>query len=456
MEEFEVTHPDKEPSLDAEGTTSEAEDCFLHDNGLVSNPPVIDTAPVLTPPPIPVAENAGFWKRVVALCIELPILLITGVIGAGLSGGILGGIMGAAGADITYIGEVCTTLGKVYWIPFLWLYFTLFESSSWQATPGKKALGLVVKDVHGKRISFIRANARYWGKFLSMGTLFIGFIMAGFTKNKQALHDIVAGCLVTNKFPDHALSVPRNETQKDVWDPWSTAIFGVLIFLAFVITQTIIMFTFMAVNVMMDIEFDAEHYITTIESNGQFLSIATCTTAIVCISMIVLVIKRRKGPGLKEYLALYPISMRMCLTLTAIALGFILLQDSLTFLLGQPIVPQFMIDVYTTQTTPILLWIALVIGAPLFEEFFFRGFLFEGLKTAWFGEAGTIVLTSFLWTIIHLQYGLYALATIFVLGVILGTVRLKSGSLWGCVLMHGIQNLVATIETVYYVHNFPT
>ena len=80
-----------------------------------------------------------------------------------------------------------------------WLYFAAFESSRWQATPGKKILGLYVTDLNGKRISFARATGRYVGKALEQLTLFIGFLIAGFTARKQALHDIVASCLVLKK-----------------------------------------------------------------------------------------------------------------------------------------------------------------------------------------------------------------------------------------------------------------
>jgi uncharacterized RDD family membrane protein YckC len=77
-----------------------------------------------------------------------------------------------------------------------WLYFATFESSPWQATPGKKVLGLRVTDLEGRRLSFIRASGRYFGKIISSLLLGIGFAMAGFTQKKQALHDMLAGCLV--------------------------------------------------------------------------------------------------------------------------------------------------------------------------------------------------------------------------------------------------------------------
>ena len=58
------------------------------------------------------------------------------------------------------------------------------------------ALGIIVTDLDGNQISFGRANGRYWSKIVSSITLLIGYIMAGFTEKKQALHDIIAGTLV--------------------------------------------------------------------------------------------------------------------------------------------------------------------------------------------------------------------------------------------------------------------
>ena len=61
------------------------------------------------------------------------------------------------------------------------------------------ALGLKVTDMEGNRISFGRATGRYFGKIISGMILYIGYIIAGFTEKKQALHDIMANCLVTRK-----------------------------------------------------------------------------------------------------------------------------------------------------------------------------------------------------------------------------------------------------------------
>ncbi|HEX8370688.1 MAG TPA: RDD family protein [Pyrinomonadaceae bacterium] len=76
------------------------------------------------------------------------------------------------------------------------LYFAGLESSRWQSTFGKKIFGFQVGNCAGKRISTGKAVFRTFGKVLSSQILLIGYLMAFFTKNKQALHDFLAGTFV--------------------------------------------------------------------------------------------------------------------------------------------------------------------------------------------------------------------------------------------------------------------
>jgi uncharacterized RDD family membrane protein YckC len=80
-----------------------------------------------------------------------------------------------------------------------WCYFVFLESSCLKATVGKIICGILVLDKDGRRISLKRANKRYWGKLLSTLTLYIGFMLAGWTKRKRALHDFTAGTFVVKK-----------------------------------------------------------------------------------------------------------------------------------------------------------------------------------------------------------------------------------------------------------------
>lgn len=81
----------------------------------------------------------------------------------------------------------------------VWLYFALMESSKWQGTVGKRALGLKVIDLQGGRISFGRATGRFFGKWVSGFFLYIGYLMIFWTKKKQGLHDMMANTLVVRE-----------------------------------------------------------------------------------------------------------------------------------------------------------------------------------------------------------------------------------------------------------------
>jgi uncharacterized RDD family membrane protein YckC len=144
---------------------------------------------------------AGFWLRFVAFIIDaiivdialgIPIAIIFGAMGISLTSMSRPEEMVGAFFGVFFLVEMIAVAG-------IWLYYGLMESSSWQATLGKKALGLYVTDLNGQRITFGRATGRYFGKIISGMILLIGYIMAGLTEKKQALHDMMAGCLVLRK-----------------------------------------------------------------------------------------------------------------------------------------------------------------------------------------------------------------------------------------------------------------
>jgi uncharacterized RDD family membrane protein YckC len=147
---------------------------------------------------------AGFWLRFVAWIIDAIILWFVStfitlpfVAASGLRDVILNHPPQSPEELIAFMG----TFSKLFILILVikWLYYAILESSPWQATVGKKALGLEVTDMAGHRISFGRASGRFFGKIISGLILWIGYIMAGFTAQKQALHDMMAGCLVLRK-----------------------------------------------------------------------------------------------------------------------------------------------------------------------------------------------------------------------------------------------------------------
>jgi uncharacterized RDD family membrane protein YckC len=141
---------------------------------------------------------AGFWFRAAAYFLDTA--TVSFVLGATVLGPILrNNHVGPSVQDAWkfYTGDSPQATALLLLIQLVnWLYFAAFESSPWQATPGKKVFGLRVTDLEGKRVSFIRASGRYFGKLISWLLLGLGFVLAGFTEKKQALHDMLASCLV--------------------------------------------------------------------------------------------------------------------------------------------------------------------------------------------------------------------------------------------------------------------
>ena len=153
---------------------------------------------------------AGFWLRVVAALIDglltgIPIAVMMVVIFASAFPMLreLGATPNPNPFPLISLLLPRLLLLAALGLVGTWLYWSLLESSSWQATLGKKALGLYVTDLTGARLSFGRASGRFFaGRGIacvpSIGGLYflIDCIMAGVTEKKQAVHDMIAGCLV--------------------------------------------------------------------------------------------------------------------------------------------------------------------------------------------------------------------------------------------------------------------
>ncbi len=133
-------------------------------------------------------EYSGFWARAAAYIVDSAIVLAICLL---LS--IAANFAGEAGVAIAGIAVALIQL----------LYWPVLESSTHQATFGKRMLGIRVEHADGGRTTFLRALGRNVAKFISAIPLFLGFVMAAFTGRKQALHDIIAKCVVVRVGPSH-------------------------------------------------------------------------------------------------------------------------------------------------------------------------------------------------------------------------------------------------------------
>ncbi len=151
---------------------------------------------------------AGFWLRFAAHIIDYLILqFVVGLISLPFVIGMLTEIY-AATKNVNESMEIIAIAGIIMKFVFAtisisiligWLYYAMLESSKPQGTIGKMACSIKVTDIDGNKITFARATGRYFGKIISDMTLYIGYILAGFTVKKQALHDIISDCLVVKK-----------------------------------------------------------------------------------------------------------------------------------------------------------------------------------------------------------------------------------------------------------------
>jgi len=137
---------------------------------------------------------AGFWRRAAAYAMDSIILGLAMAV-------VVSALLPAEVLQRLVRGESSADWRWFFWISLFgaWLYFALLESSAWQATLGKRMLGLMVTDLDGQPVTFSRASVRYFGRILSGLPLGAGYLLAAFTPRRQALHDLLAGCLVLRR-----------------------------------------------------------------------------------------------------------------------------------------------------------------------------------------------------------------------------------------------------------------
>ena len=174
----------------------------------IPTPQRVVPALVAVPEPVRVSY-AGFWLRFLAWVIDEAMLAGVGLVLLGRlvslarAGGMLdSGFEPLDEIDDWYavLGLAATILFGIFFLVLSWLYHASMESSAWQGTIGKRALGVVVTDLNGARVNFGRATGRFFGRLVSaMIPLGFGYILAAFTAQKQALHDLMSNCLVLRR-----------------------------------------------------------------------------------------------------------------------------------------------------------------------------------------------------------------------------------------------------------------
>jgi membrane protease YdiL (CAAX protease family) len=235
------------------------------------------------------------------------------------------------------------------------------------------------------------------------------------------------------------------------WSFWATIGFSCIIGVVILFTSVIIAIGIViGVKVLMP-QLDLMEFSKDLDSNGLFLSFISFVVSPLVIGLSFLFAKIRKNITIKEYFLLNKVGWFQFLKWSLILLLFAACSDAVTSALGRPIVSDFMLKAYKTAYFPPLLWLAFIILAPLYEEILFRGFMFKGIEHSRLGPIGALLITSLAWSMLHIQYDILIIGTIFIGGLLLGWARIKTNSIYVPITMHVLENLLATIVVIVYL-----
>ncbi|MCE2423599.1 MAG: CPBP family intramembrane metalloprotease [Pseudomonadales bacterium] len=241
---------------------------------------------------------------------------------------------------------------------------------------------------------------------------------------------------------------PSGASVPTPWGFWATAGLGVAVFVAFLVIQTVVGIPFGIAIMVENPGMSTADVARTLNANSEYIAAALLATGTLGTLVVWLCAWLRRDIPVRDYMALYTPKGRALVLWLAVTVAAVALLQAATVLLGRD-TPEFVVDLYANVRLPLLLAIGIGVGAPLFEEAFFRGFLFAGWSRSRLGVSGTILLTSFVWALMHIQYGIYEIAQIFLLGIVLGAARAHTGTLAVPLAMHATINLGAHMQMVY-------
>jgi membrane protease YdiL (CAAX protease family) len=245
-------------------------------------------------------------------------------------------------------------------------------------------------------------------------------------------------------------SVPLSgaNRQPRIWKFWGTSLWGVLIFAAMFAGQfALVVGFFLAKGPPFDLA-----SIKTVASAGTVISLSVMMGLPAVLAVLWVATRVARTP-FADYLALRRSSWRDLVIGIVALIVLVAGWDLLSRMLGRDISPGFMVEVLKSAQADGALWllvIAFAVAAPITEELMVRGFLYRGWSESALGPAGAIVLSSLVWTAMHAQYyDWFLFSEVLSIGLLLGTMRYRSNSTWLTIIMHGINNLAATLQSIW-------
>ena len=236
-----------------------------------------------------------------------------------------------------------------------------------------------------------------------------------------------------------------------VWKFWGTALWGLFIFGGMFVGQAAVI-AFLVLRQGGPFDMAAAIHVV---AGGLTISLSVIMGLPAVLAAAWIAIRPTRTP-FADYLALRWTSRSNLfigvVSLTLLVVGW----DLVSRALGREVTPGFMGEVLKSAQADGALWLLVVafcIAAPVSEEILARGFLYRGWSESFLRPTGAILLSSAVWTMMHLQYNWFFLAQVFSIGLLLGYLRYVSNSTWLTVILHGFNNLAATIQTIWLVNN---
>ena len=246
--------------------------------------------------------------------------------------------------------------------------------------------------------------------------------------------------------PDHPPLVMTPAPPR-VWKFWGTALWGLFIFAAMFVGQ---IGAIVLLVVLRGLPIDMAS-LQSIGHEPQALGLSVIMGLPTTLAAVWLAIRIKKA-SFVDYLALYWPSWKQLLFGAVGLVVIVLAWEVVSRSLGREATPGFMTDLLKSgrdKGAALLLLVAFSVAAPMSEEVLARGFLFRGWSASFLRVPGAILLSSLVWTVVHLQYDMYFLAEVFTIGLWFGYMRHRANSLWLTIILHALNNMTAVVLTMW-------
>ncbi|WP_407152114.1 CPBP family intramembrane glutamic endopeptidase [Bradyrhizobium sp. ORS 86] len=248
---------------------------------------------------------------------------------------------------------------------------------------------------------------------------------------------------INPELPPAAIEPPARPPR--VWKFWGTALWGLVIFAAMFLGQLAVIIYYV---IKQGGPLSATG-ITHVVADGVTIALSVMA-GLPMVLLALWVAIRPTRISFADYLGLRWTSWRNVVVGVIALVVVIGGWDMMSRAAGRNVLPGFMGDVLKSAQAEGALWLlvlAFAVAAPIWEELFARGWLYRGWSESRLGPYGAILLSALVWTMMHLQYDWYFLCEVLSIGLLFGYLRFRTGSVWLTIVLHGLNNLAATIQT---------